>query len=81
MKLRYRNKGFTTEQLLEMSAKIESDPKSWNRPGSLSIYTKEATKHLDEIALAIVDNTIARQKASGTFVPADGYSGRQTNRR
>jgi len=79
--MKYRNKGYTTEQLLEMSAKIERSPASKNPPGSLFIFTKEATKQLDEIALAIVDNTIAKQKASGTFVPADGYSGRQTNRR
>jgi hypothetical protein len=79
--MKYRNKGYTTEQLLEMSAKIERNPENWNRPGSISIYTKAATKQLDEIGLAIVDNTIAKQKASGTFVPADGYSGRQTNRR
>jgi len=79
--MKYRNKGYTTEQLLGMLDKIERNPASRNPPGSFFIFTKAATKQLDEIGLAIVDNSIAKQKASGTFVPADGYSGRQTNRR
>lgn len=79
--MKYRGKGFTNQQLVEMSQAIEADPNNQAPPGHINRFTPQAQKKLAEIARAITDNIIAKKKAEGTYVPADGYSGRQTNRR
>ena len=45
------------------------------------IKVEPDAKKQSEIAQAITLHLIDKKKANGTFVQADGYSGRQTNRR
>jgi hypothetical protein len=79
--MKYRGRNFTNPQLVEMACAIEADPRNQAPPGALMRFTPKARKQLDEIAQAITDNLIDKQKAEGTYQFAGGYSGRQTNRR
>jgi hypothetical protein len=72
--------GKTNAELTAMSAAIEADPKN-QLSGSIYRFTPAARKKLDEIGRAITNNLAAARAAAGNPVRADGYSGRQTNRR
>lgn len=68
---------YTMEQLVALMAEVDADPLNQNPPGS-SIYLKNARgrKRSDAVAWAIY------HKQCKTKPPiADGYSGRNSNRR
>ena len=69
----------TTAELLEMQAAIESDPN--NKSEGFFLYTLKARRKLDAIRREITHNMAMKRAAAGDPVIADGYSGRQTNRR
>ena len=69
----------TTAELLEMRAVIESDPA--NKAEGLFLYTLKARRKLDAITRQITHNLAMKRAEEGRPVVADGYSGRQTNRR
>ena len=73
--------GKTNEELLAMIAEIEADPKNRMPPGGLYLYTPQARKKLDKLARAVTNNMAEKRALKGDPVRADGYSGRQTNRR
>jgi hypothetical protein len=70
----------TTTELLAMQRIIESDPLN-KASGGLYLYTPKARKKLDEIQRQITHNMALKRAAEGRPIVADGYSGRQTNRR
>ena len=71
----------TTPELLKMMADVEQAPANRKPPGGLYLYTPAARKKLDAIALAITANAAEARRLAGDPVRADGYSGRQSNRR
>ena len=73
--------GKTIEELVALRKSIEDNPANKNPVGSLWIHTKSARKKFDLIDREITYRLIQKQKDAGTYVPCDGYSGRQTNRR
>lgn len=73
--------GKTTPALIEMMRAIEADPLSREANPGVTIYTRKAQKKLDEIARQITHNMAVKRAAEGRPVVADGYSGRQSNRR
>jgi len=70
----------TTPELLEMQKAIESDPRN-QADGGLYRYTPNARKKLDAITRQITHNMAMKRAAEGRPVVADGYSGRNSNRR
>lgn len=67
--------------LLALQESVCADPANRAAPGGLMIYTKEASKKLADIAQAITWHMADDREAAGRPVRADGYSGRQSNRR
>ena len=75
-------KNKTIAELSMLQQQIVTDPANRNTtPDSIYLYTPKARKKLNRIAQAITDLLIERKKRDGTYKPAPGYSGRQTNRR
>lgn len=72
----------TIEELHALDKALTSDPANVN-PNKYSIYmyTPATHKKLDKIARAISDKLIEKKKSAGTYTPASGYSGRQSNKR
>jgi hypothetical protein len=70
----------TTAELLAMRQEIEADPLNRSN-GGLYLYTAKALKNLDRIAEQITHNMAMKRAVDGRPVVADGYSGRQSNRR
>lgn len=71
----------TQAELLQMQADIGADPANRNTGGGIRIYTAAASRKLADIASAITHHLSDKRAAVGNPVTADGYSGRQTNRR
>ena len=71
----------TNDELLALSRQIEQDPVNRMPAGCLYLYTPKAIRKLDQIARAITNNMAEKRKMAGNPVVADGYSGRQSNRR
>lgn len=76
-----KTKPKTTAELLQAILAIEQDTKSKETTGGLYLYTAAARLKLDKLRRAVAHNSAVKRKAEGNPVPADGYSGRQTNRR
>jgi len=73
--------GKSNDELVQMIRVIESDPANQLPKGGLYLFTPDARKKLDAIARAITNNLIDARAAAGNPVKADGYSGRQSNKR
>ncbi len=69
----------TNEELLEIMKAIEADPA--NKQDGLYLYTPKTRKKLDAITRQITHNMVMKRAAEGRPAVADGYSGRQRNRR
>jgi len=72
----------STPELLALIKLIEDDPKSLN-PDKKSLYKYNplARRNLDKLARAITENLRIKRESEGNPVSADGYSGRQSNKR
>jgi ribonuclease D len=73
----------TTEELLAMIQAIENDPVNQmpKDKNSIYLYTPVARKQLDKLSMAVANNQAEKRRLAGNPVVADGYSGRQSNRR
>jgi predicted kinase len=69
----------TNEELMTIREAIEADPA--NKAEGLYLYTPKARRKLDAITRQITHNMAMKRAAEGRPVVADGYSGRQCNRR
>jgi hypothetical protein len=67
------------QALLDKQAALMANPA--NKTTGLFLYTPAARKKLDQIARDITHLLAEQRSAGGDPVRADGYSGRQTNRR
>jgi hypothetical protein len=70
-----------TPELLELMAKVEANPANAMPSGSLYRFTPAARRKLDAIQRQITHNMAMKRAAEWRPVVADGYSGRQSNRR
>ena len=68
-------------ELVAMQEAIRNEPANKMPPRSLYLYVPKARKKLDAIAQAITFHLQDKREAEGRPVAADGYSGRQSNRR
>lgn len=73
--------GKTTAELVAMKQAIAEDPSSASKPGDLYLFNKKARAKLDKIDRQITENLRVAREEAGDPVKADGYSGRQSNRR
>lgn len=74
-------KKYNMEQLVQVMKNLEADPKNLEPKPNLHIYNKETRKKFADISQAITWYIIDKKKANGTYVEADGYSGRKSNKR
>ena len=73
----------TTEELLAMIQAIENDPVNQmpKDKNSIYLYTPVARKKLDKLTRAVANNQAEKRRLAVNPIVADGYSGRQSNRR
>lgn len=74
--------GKTNQELTELRRSIEAVPANQDHdPRTVWRFTPAARKKLDAIDQQITWNLAQARSAAGNPVVADGYSGRQSNRR
>lgn len=69
------------KKLLLKRSLLEKDPKNANKQGSIFKYTPQTHKKLDKISRDIAELLAEKRALLGSPVAADGYSGRQSNKR
>ena len=72
--------GKSNQELIELRKSIEAAPAN-QEPRGIYRFTPAARKKLNAIDRAITHNLATARAAAGDPVVADGYSGRQSNRR
>jgi len=68
-------------ELVARRQAIEAASAGLREPGSIYLYPPAVRAKLDKIDRAIVELMRQAREAAGNPVVADGYSGRQSNRR
>lgn len=72
---------YSQEDLVRLMEDIQSRPENHMPAGSVYLYTPNARKKLENITRAITWHLADKRAAAGRPVLADGYSGRNCNRR